>query len=81
MIVFISILLSITVNVMGRSKQLAMTIEDRAWEEISDIIEVSKSLNESLEKAYVIMKDHNLLNQYLSDIDVTNGVVEMWSEK
>jgi len=69
------------VNVMGRSKQLAMTIEDRAWEEISDIIEVSKSLNESLEKAYVIMKDHNLLNQYLSDIDVTNGVVEMWSEK
>ncbi len=66
---------------MGRSKQLAMTIEDRAWEEISDIIEVSKSLNESLEKAYVIMKDHNLLNQYLSDIDVTNGVVEMWSEK
>lgn len=81
MIVFISILLSITVNVMGRSKQLAMTIEDRAWEEISDIIEVSKSLNESLEKAYVIMKDHNLLNQYLSDIDVTNGVVEMWNEK
>tara|TARA_R110000772_G_scaffold158714_1_gene269862 strand:- start:230 stop:430 length:201 start_codon:yes stop_codon:yes gene_type:complete len=66
---------------MGRSKQLAMTIEDRAWEEISDIIEVSKSLNESLEKAYVIMKDHNLLNQYLSDIDVTNGVVEMWNEK
>jgi len=69
------------VNVMGRSKHLAMTIEDRAWEEISDIIEVSKSLNESLEKAYVIMKDHNLLHQYLSDIDVTNGVVEMWGEK
>ena len=65
---------------MSATKEWLITLEEKCWDQVADIIGECEHVNEAMARAAAIFSQARLLG-YLSVEDIDEGVSEMWSEK
>ena len=64
---------------MSATIEWVMDIEEKAWDEVSDMIGECKHISEALARAGAIFSQAGLIG-YLSVQDIDEGVGEMWND-
>tara|TARA_B100000902_G_C27180230_1_gene848559 strand:+ start:530 stop:742 length:213 start_codon:yes stop_codon:yes gene_type:complete len=65
---------------MSATKSWLMDIEEKAWDDVADIIGECEHISEAVARAGAIFSQAGLIG-YLSVDDIDEGVGEMWNEK
>jgi hypothetical protein len=65
---------------MSATKEWLITLEEKCWDQVADIVGECEHVNEAMVRAAAIFSQAGLLG-YLTVQDIDEGVGEMWNEK